>query len=201
MANQNSVAGFPNGLFTQSITTAAETPLTVPATGVFAGLPSPALQAGSGLWIGPSPDIQGSVLDGHPFKVRVAGKVFTGAASIFTTKLYNVPATIAAAGTAGTLANDVLVLTSVSASLTGAFNFLVEAQCLWDSVSGKLSLSTGVNVMAGVAPATLTPVSPTTTVYTAPATVSLLNFIPSFTFGTANAANTVQVTEFVIDRV
>src|SRR5271163_2552728 len=33
------------------------------------------------------------------------------------------------------------------------------------------------------------------------AAVSALNFMPSFTFATGNAANSVQVSEFVIERV
>jgi hypothetical protein len=193
------VVGVQN-LPAQSITGTTETALLVPAAGLYPSFPSPTYAAGTGLWLGTPPDIQGSDFDGHAFKVRVAGKVFTGAAATLVTKLYQVPAAIVAAGTSATVANDVVVVTNAaSASVTGAANFVVEAQFIWDSASLKLGTSAGINQVAGAA-VTPTLVSPTL-VYAAPATINVLNFIPSFTFSAGNAANTVTVTEFFIERV
>jgi hypothetical protein len=209
MANQNTVVGFPSGLFVQSITSTTETALTVPATaGIFPGLPSPVSPAGAGLDIQVPTDVQFGELDGHPFKIRVAGKVFTGAALTFLPKLYYVPAAVAASATSGTLTNDSVVVALAATSVTGASNFVVEAEFLWDSTSkilGGFVTSAqigGVNIVANSGTAgTNVATTAITTTYTAGTPVSLLNFIPSFTFGTANAANTVQVTEFVVDRV
>lgn len=208
MANQNSVAGFYS-LPAQSITGTTETALVVPAAGNYSLLPSPAHGAGNGLWIGAPADIQYGEFDGHPFKVRVAGKVHTGGSITFLCNLYYVPSAIASADTAGTLSNDTAVVTNAASSaFSGDANFLVEAEFLWDSTSKKLNgfvTSSQVNG-ANVAPnsgsaGTNVATTQVSTTYTAGSAVSLLNFIPSFTFGTGNAANSVTVTEFVIDRV
>ena len=209
MASQDTSIGYANGLFVQSITTGTETALLVPATaGIFPGLPSPDQPASAGLDIGVPPDVQFGVWDGHPFKVRVAGKINTGASITFLANLYYVPAAIATAQTAATLANDTVVVSNAaSAAFSGAGNFVTEAEFLWDSVSKKLvgfvtaSQVNGVNIAANSGTAgTNVATSVVTVTYTAGTTPNPLNFIPSFTFGTANAANTVQLTEFTITR-
>ncbi len=202
MANVNSSIGYQN-LPAQSITTTATaTALLVPAQGLYSTLPSPTLAAGSGLWVGAPQDIANSDFDGHAFKVRVAGKVFTGAASTLTASLYQVPAATIAAGTVSTLANDQSIIAgSASASITGAANFLVEATLIWDSVSQSLN---GFITAYSVAGANVGTIATATTARTVPYTVAGgvngLSFIPAFAFSAGNAANTVTVTEFVIDR-
>lgn len=200
MAQQNTVALIQN-LPSQSIVGTAETALLVPAQGLYAGYPSPALAAGAGFALGIK-DIAGGEIDGHPFAVRLAGRVTTAGAINFTAKLYQVPGAIFAAGTQGTVGNDnVTVALAATSVATATVNFVVEAQYLWDSVTGVLggfvtaAQINGVNIAANAG-----------TVATLVATTKItglgvgdLNFMPSFTFGTAGA-NSVQVTEFGIDR-
>lgn len=201
MSNQNTTAGFYN-LPAQSITVTTETTLLTPAaSGVYAGLPSPALPLSTtaapfGWYIGFPPDITGNdTYDGHPFKVRVAGKVFTGASSTLIVKLYEVPAATITAGTQSTIGGDHLVFTSPTiTAFTGAGSFVYEAEFIWDSTSKALNGQTTVNLSNG----TFTALAGTSAL--ASLGVGDLNFIPSFTFGTANAGNFVQLTEFVIDR-
>lgn len=201
--NVNSMVGFQN-LPAQSITVNTATALLVPAQGLTTSLPSPTLVAGSGLYLSAPQDVAGSELDGHPFKVRVAGKIFTGAASTFTTILYQVPASIIAAGTVSTLANDnSFVSSGVSASVTGAANFILEAEAIWDSTTQKLTGFITTSFVSNAITANVLGSAGTSVAvaYASATGVNGLNFIPSFTFATANAANTVTVTEFVIDRV
>ena len=207
MANLNSTAGFQN-LPAQLITGTTETALVVPAQGLYGGsLPSPTFAAGNGLSIGFPPDIAGSVYDGHPFLVSVVGKITTGASLTFLPKLYQVPGTIVAAQTQGTVANDnvVMVGAATSSGAAGTQNFVIQTQFLWDSTSKKLTgfvsgyQINGVNIAVGTPTGTAGQAQVTTVVSSVG--VGDLNFIPSFTFGTANAANAVTVTEFLIDRV
>ena len=200
--NQNTIQGLYN-IPAQSITTGTETALLVPAAGLYPGFPSPLQAAGTGLQLCWPADIQGADgIDGHPFKVRVVGKAFTGGSYTFQTKLYQVPYSIVTAGTSATLANDNVALSNAaSAAFTGWANFILEAQFLWDSSSQKLNTSfqTSLNQVNGAA------VAPTSSIvsiaYTAGNPVNNLNFLPSFTFGTANAANSVTVTEFTLERL
>jgi hypothetical protein len=201
MANVNSSSGIQN-LPAQSITTGTATALLVPAQGLYSTLPSPTFPAGTGLWTGPGTDIAGSAYDGHVFKVRVAGKFFTGASSTFLTALYQVPATIVTAGTSATAANDqAIVAGTASSAVTGAGNFVLEATLLWDSVSQTLGGFISESLAGGALAGTIGTVTTVRTVpFTTAGGVNGLNFIPFFTFGTANAANTVTVTEFFVDR-
>jgi hypothetical protein len=134
-------------------------------------------------------DVHGNATyDGHPFTVRVAGKAFVAAtASTFTPTLKLGTSNVSANNTA--LANA----TKASGSTTAAaLNFWLEAEFIWDSVSQSLG-----GVASGVVGGLL--LAPT--VITAQTVLpGALNFIPSFAFSVANAANTVTVTEFLIDR-
>lgn len=208
MASVNSTVGFQN-LPAQSITTGTETALLVPASGTFgSGLPSPTLAAGAGLFVGFPPDIVGGIYDGHPFLVSIIGKITTGASLTFKPSLYQVPATIVAAGTSATLANDhaVLVGAATSSGAAGTQNFILQTQFLWDSTSKQLTgfvtayQIAGVNLIVGTPNGTTAGTLQATTVLSTVG-VGDLNFIPSFIFGTANAANAVTITEFLIDRV
>jgi hypothetical protein len=202
MASPATTAGYQN-LPAQTITTTTETALLVPAQGLYAGLPSPTLAAGAGLTIGFAPDIVGSIYDGHPFIVSLVGKATTGGAITFLPKIYQVPASIIAAGTQATVANDHVTVALAATSIsTATQNFIVEAQFLWDSTSKILNGQVigaqinGVNIAANSGTAgTMVATTQITAVG-----IGDLNFMPSFTFGTANAGNIVTVTEFVIDR-
>src|SRR5882757_5055335 len=205
MSNVNTTAGFFN-LPAQAITVNTITALAVPAQGAFgSGLPSPLLLAGNGLSIGFPPDIAGSVYDCHPFTVTVAGKFTTAGSYTVLPSLYQVPGTVVAAKTQGTLTNDAAVFlgAATSSGAAGTQNFLIQVQFLWDSTTGKLTGGVQTYQINGVNIATLTPggtagqLQPTTVVSSVG--VNDLNFIPSFTFGTAGA-NSVTVTEFSIDR-
>lgn len=183
MSNVNSFEAFYN-LPTLSVTTGSATPITVPATGI-ATLPSPALPVGSNISLGISDAVVGNMtVDGHPFKVRISGKVFTGASSTFIPAIY--------LGTASTVGSSVASVTGTA--FAGASNFTLEATLIWDSVSGKLNgyaLASINGANSAIA---------TTSVQSGITSATALSFVPQFTFGTANAANTVTVTEFVIDR-
>jgi hypothetical protein len=202
MASVNTTVGYQN-LPAQVISTGTETALLVPAQGLYAGLPSPTLTAGAGLAIGFPPDIAGGIYDGHPFVVSLFGKVTTGGSLTFLPNIYQVSAATLLAGTQATLANDHVVVTTTATTVaTTTVNFSIQAQFIWDSTSkilGGQVLSAAIKGVNIVANGGTVSTQPATTIVTAVG-ISDLNFIPSFTFGTANAANSVQVTEFVIDR-
>jgi len=200
MANVNSSNGW-SGLPAQSITTTTETTLLVPAASAQYGvLPSPVFAAGVGLYLALDPDYQSgnpqassptysnSSVDGKQFRIRIVGLVTVGASSTFVCKLYQ--------GTSSTTSNDSVVAASASYTITTAstINFVVESNFLWDSVSSKLNgwfFGDVNNTFTGAAAITsLTGLS-----------VTSLQFIPSFTFGTSNAANTVTVKEFLVEHV
>lgn len=202
MANVNTSVGFTN-LPAQSITTGTATALLVPTSAQNYGtLPSPALTAGSGLYISIPPENSGSVdWDGHQFRIRMVGIVLSGTTGTFSVNM-NV-------GTSSTAANDTSFFTITSASITGSttvpFHFELDATCLWDSTTQTLSGFVGNAQFNGVN-ATTTAGSATTvlTASSTPVNVSVLSnlqFIPFFTFGTGNAVNTVTVKEFLIERV
>lgn len=194
MSNSNSFLGYQN-LPAQTITTTTDTPLLVPAQGLYPSLPSPNFAAGAGLYVGLSGDIpNNATYDGHPFTVRVAGKAYVAAtASTFTTTLKLGTSNVSANNTA--LANATKASGSVTAT---ALNFWLEAELIWDSVSQTLGgVVSGLVGGLLLAPTVITAqqvANPSTGVLPA------FNFIPSFTFSVANAANTVTVTEFLIER-
>jgi hypothetical protein len=202
MANVNSTAGFYN-LPAQAITVNTEVALKVPASG-YPSLPSPLLASGVGLPVIFPADIAGSMSnDGHSFVVRVAGKAHTAASYTLVVNLYQVPASIIAAGSQATVGNDHAVITNAaSAGFSGDQNFLVEGRFIWDSVSGALNGFVTAAIVAGANVAPNSGTAGTLVVTSAQSSVKQadLNFMPTFTFGTANAANSITVTELVIDR-
>jgi hypothetical protein len=194
MANVNTFAGIYN-VPAQTITGTSATPLLVPAAGVYPGVPSPALQAGAGLFIQLNPDIlNNDTYDGHPFLVRLVGIVNTAVSSSFTGEVRF--------GTSSTAASDtsIGVTTGAITAFTGKANFMLETQLLWDSTTAELGgwFTKQYYTAAGLTFAAAS----ASTVYNA-ALVNgappALTFIPVFTFGAAGA-NTVQITEFTIDR-
>lgn len=194
MSSLNSFIGYQN-LPAQIIATTTDTPLLVPAQGLYSTLPSPTLAVGAGLYVGiPGDILNNAVYDGHPFTVRVAGKAFVAAtASTFTPTIKLGNSNVSASNTA--LAN----LTKASASVTATnLNFWLTAEFIWDSVSQSLSgVATGI-----VGGQLLVPTVVTAQQVTNPTATTTPNFqfIPSFAFSVANAANSVTVTEFLIDR-
>jgi hypothetical protein len=196
----------------QVITVNTESPLLVPAAGLYSGYPSPVLSAGSGFVLISDPDVQSSnptassptyvnsSLDGSPFLLRAVLLVNTAASYTFIPKIYQVPASVVvnnASSTLGssTVANDHLIVTGATLTLSGKGQYVLETQLLWDSVSGKLN-----GVFDSVTDATYTGLAANTTQLTT-VTALDLNFIMSFTFGTAAATNSVTVKEFSLSRL
>lgn len=198
MANVNSSNGWVS-LPAQATTGAFQT-LLVPAAGTYSTLPSPVFAAGSGLYLSVAPNYQSSnpnaasptyvndSVDGRQFKIRVVGIVTAAASSAFQCSLYQ--------GSSSTSSNDTLVAISASYVINPAksVNFVIDANFLWDSTTGNLNgwFSSDVNnTYTGAA------------AITAIATLSVtnLNFIPAFVFGTSNTGNTVTVKEFLFENV
>ena len=135
-----------------------------------------------------SPTYVNDSVDGRQFRVRIVGIVTVSASSTFQVSLYN--------GTSSTVTSDTLVSISASYTVTTAssVNFVFENNFLWDSVSSKLNgwFQSDVNntFTGSVAITAITNLS-----------VTQLQFIPAFTFGTSNAANQVVVKEFLFENV
>jgi hypothetical protein len=200
MANVNSSNGFVS-LPAQNITNATTTALLVPAaTALYQGLPSPVFAAGAGLYLAVAPNYQSSnpqassptyvndSVDGRQFRIRIVGLVTVSASTTFQVSLYQ--------GTSSTTTSDTLVSISSSYTITTAstINFLFENNLIWDSTSSHLNgwfQSDVNNVFTGsVAITAITNLS-----------VTNLTFIPTFVFGTGNAANTVTIREFLFENV
>lgn len=207
MSNVNTMAGFYN-LPAQVISVNTEIALLVPAAaGVYPALPSPALPASSGLVVEFPNDLAGAMsVDAHPFKVRIAGVVKNPGAGTLTIKMYQVAqaqvgvigaaGSVTAAGAPGTGATAI----HATAALTQAnpSHFAMEFDLFWSSAVARLDgYVNGVqNTSTLIAQAAISaPLS------SGVAAVNQLNFMPSFTFSVANAANSVQLSEFVIERV
>lgn len=199
VANVNSSLGFVS-LPAQNITGAFSTLLVPAASASYQGLPSPVFAAGAGLYVSVAPNYQSSnpnaasptyvndSVDGRQFRIRVVGLVTVAASSTFQVSLYQ--------GSSSTSTSDTLVSISSSYTITTAstINFVFENNFIWDSVSQKLNgwfQSDVNNTFTGSAAITaVTSLS-----------VTSLQFIPSFAFGTSSSANTVTVKEFLVEYV
>ena len=209
MSNQNTVDAYYN-VPTQVITVNTETALLLPATGTYPSTPSPLFQPQivssvsyqPGLSLAPSPDIAGSVLDGHKFVVRHTGLINNTGGGNVTFKMYAVPAaavgTVSATGSVTTAgapgSGDVAMGGPTAFTTPNSGCYFVEYHLIWDSTNGKLNgVAFGqVNDSAYQAPVAIT--------QAALAAISAFNFLPSITFGTANAADSWTVKEFCIER-
>lgn len=168
----------------------------------YAGFPSPVFPVNSGLCIGFPPDVAGSLaVDGHPFKIKLAGVANNPGGGACTLKLYQVPlaslGVISATGSvtsAGAPGSGDTSIASLSLG-TASAHFLVEAVMIWDSGLARLD---GYTV--GTSNATLLDLTATSAVSSGVAAVSALNFMPSVTFATGNAANALTVQEFSLER-
>lgn len=135
---------------------------------------------------------------GHPFKVRIVGTGTAGhnAGQTLVFNLYQ--------GTSATLGSDKIIGTTGSAyaiatsTLNVAFDFMIEATLNWNATSQVLSGSYTSNVSGGSTSQFTTP-TVITNVVTA-VTAANLSFLATVTLGNA-ASSTIQVTEFVIDKL
>jgi hypothetical protein len=124
--------------------------------------------------------------DGFMFKLRIVGKVTTGASCNVTVAIQ--------LGNSTVVAGTMLATTGALAVNTASANFFLEANCLWDSVSGKIQgliLPSQVNNTA-VAAAALGAVTASSQ--------SLLQFSPVVTCSAITGV-TLTITEFVAETV
>lgn len=145
------------------------------------------------------------LIPGRVFKVRLVGTGNAGAnaGQSLIINLYQ--------GTSATVGSDNLIGTTGAAFATvagGAFNFYVEATCLWDSTSQILSGAYTANIAFGTtsqftaystAVATTPAVPSTKFVFGSIATANL-SFLGTITLGNA-ASSTVQLSEFALEQV
>jgi hypothetical protein len=134
---------------------------------------------------------------GRKFRVRIAGTGTAGqnAAQTILFNLYQ--------GTSATLGSDKIIGTTGAAFAIAqsgsnvAFSFWIEADLIWDG-SALLSGSYTANVSGG----TTSQIKTVTVLPNLPAvtTTAGLSFLATITLGNA-ASSTVQVSEFLIDRV
>ncbi|HWF05570.1 MAG TPA: hypothetical protein VHA06_17925 [Candidatus Angelobacter sp.] len=151
---------------------------------------------------GTSGPVQGSITAAglwnlaKPWKIIASGTITTGTTCNVTVKLYQVPASVLAAGSQATLSNDNSMGSSGTFAVnTASANFYLEATMEWDSTSKKLAGGIKFYVNGAlVAEAALTQIT------TATASDGELNFILSTTFSATNAANILQVQNFEIQQ-
>ena len=215
MARNDTSYGVQNYVVTPSQYTAGqELVLFAPlAAGVNPGFPSPLFPLSTvanpvAVYIAPSPDIAGSVLDGHPFEVKFAAKFTTAASASITLNMYQVSGSVLTSGitstTYGTLVQNgpsgtgitKLVTGTSTAANTTSGTITFTQQYAWDSVSKLLAInSAAVTYQKGVA------ISNTQSAATvASLAFTDLNFIPTFTFTTA-LPTVFTATEFTIVRI
>ena len=70
--------------------------------------------------------------DGNPFKVRVAGKVTTAASA-------NITVAILCQNSSTYTSGNVIATTAATAVNSTTQNFVLEATCMWDSVTAKIN--------------------------------------------------------------
>lgn len=185
-----------------------ETSLPSNSNNPYPGFPSAQYPANSGLTVSFPPDVAGSLaVDAHSFKIKLSGAVANAGASTFVVKLYQTAfAQLGVIGAAGSVTtagapgtgSTIFATLSFTAPPSTAGAFYVVAEMIWDSSSGIL-----VGTTKGIgnnAAATQLVAEAATTLITPGTAVTSLNFLPSFTFGSANAANSVTVNEFAVER-
>jgi len=131
--------------------------------------------------------------NGRPFYLQGWGICKTGVSANLTLKLYQVPASVVAAGlAAGSVAGCNLIATSTARAVNSTTQkFLFQAEMQWDSVSGLLhgqftdQISNLLDAWAAA-----------TAVTTATLADNELNFLLSATLSSGNAANAVTLMEF-----
>ena len=136
--------------------------------------------------------------DGRPFKVRVVGTGTAGhnAAQTLLFNLY--------AGTNTALGSDKIIGTTGAAYACAqgasnvSFNWLIEANLIWDVTSGVLSGWYTGNIAGGTTSQFVTPTVVPNVVSSV--TAAGLSFLATVTLGNA-ASSTITVKEFVIDKI
>jgi hypothetical protein len=131
--------------------------------------------------------------NGKPFYLQGWGVCKTGTNATLTLKLYQVPASVVAAGlAAGSVAGCNLLATSTARAVnTTTGKFIFEAMLQWDSVTGLIhgqftdEISNLLDAWAATAAVT-----------TATLADNELNFMISATLSSGNAANVVTLQEF-----
>jgi hypothetical protein len=210
VANANSIAGFYN--FSEAITVSTQLACIIPAGGSpgtsYPGYPSPVLVQGAALAASCPPDIAGGELDGHPFRVRLTGTATTAGSYTFSTRVYQVPNSVmgvigsagmvTSAGAAGSGVNAIAAASTATSIATATANFMLSFLMIWDASSKHLNGMIEQMVLDGTILAA--PAQNNATTQVTGVGLSDLNFMPTFTFGTAGA-NSVLVREFVIERV
>lgn len=224
MSNSSSVFGFSgsgttrNSFPTQTVATTTATPLVINTdTGTanyFLVLPTGGSIYGSttgidpngnaaiidrsnylwGLPSGESNDqFSSASWDGHPFKLKISGIGNAGAngAQTVQVNMYQ--------GTSATLGSDSLIGstgTGLAAVAGGAFNFVVEVNCIWDATSEILAgYYTGIVTFA----ATSQIVAPTKFTSVTSVTAANLSFVAGLTLGNG-ASSTITLREFCADK-
>lgn len=129
----------------------------------------------------------GVAYDGFAFKLRLVGKVTTGASCNITVAIQLGSTTTVTSG------NNVAASSATAVNTTSA-NFLLEAVCLWDNVTQKL----GGYIQGQVNNTVVTYAALTNAV--AATSQSLLAFVPVIT-ASATTGCTVSITEFVAETV
>ena len=214
MARQDTVGGFQNYPLPLSLYSTSELVLLAPtASGVYPSLPSPNIPLSTATYpvaipLSPSPDISGSVYDGHPFEVKLAAKFTTTASLNITLNMYQVTNAVLTSGiTSATYAGLVqagpsvsgltkLVTGTATAANTTSGTLTFSQQYTWDSVSKLLGINTtAVTYQKGVS------ISNTQSAATVASLAQIdLNFIPSFTFS-ATGVSLFTITELTINRI
>lgn len=126
--------------------------------------------------------------------ITPSGALPTSATSNVTFNLYQ--------GISSTLGSDTIIggIPAIAvASSGGAFNFLIEAELLWDATSKILSGAYLSNIAYGSSSSFTTTTVVTNVVTNVP--LASLSFLTSVIFGFASSANSISVREFVIERI
>ena len=213
MARQDTVAGFQNYSVPLSLYTTAEGVLYAPLVSA-PGFQSPLFPLSTATYpvaafITPSPDIAGSVYDGHPFEIKLAIKFTTTGSTNILLNMYQVTNAVLTSGiTSATYAGLVqatpsvtgltkLVTGTATAANTTSGTIVFSQQYTWDSTSKLLAIAgLATTYQKGVA------ISNTQSAATVASLAAIdLNFIPSFTLSTNTNVSVLTVTEFSLNRI
>ena len=133
--------------------------------------------------------------NGRPFKVRAMGVGNAGANAAQSVQINLYQGSSATVGSNKKIGTTGTALAAVAG---GAFNWMVEATLLWDSTSQILSGSYTANIAFG----TVSQFTTTTVVPNVVTSVTAAGLVFNATIVLGNgAASTVQIKEFVADRV
>ena len=213
MSRQDTVAGFQNYSVPLSLYDTNERVLYAPLVST-PGFQSPLFPLSTSTYpvaafITPSPDIAGSVYDGHPFEIKLAIKFTTTGSTNILLNMYQVTNAVLTSGiTSTTYAGLVQATPSVSgltklvtgtatAANTTSGTITFSQQYTWDSTSKLLGINTtAVTYQKGVS------ISNTQSAATVASLAQIdLNFIPTFTLSTNTNVSVLTVTEFSLNRI